>query len=45
MDGIIQEHKMFRCFNNRKMLLDRFQYFKLIEVKQYLRCCLKKIVQ
>ena len=29
--GIIQEHKMFKGFNDSKPLLDRSQFFKLIE--------------
>ena len=29
--GVIQEHKTFKCFNDSKRLLDRSQYFKLIE--------------
>ena len=29
--GIIQEHKTFKGFNDSKRLLDRFQYFKMIE--------------
>ena len=32
--GIIQEHKMFRGFNDSKWLLDRSQYFKMIESKK-----------
>ena len=32
--GIIQEHKTFKGFNNSKRLLDRSQYFKIIEGKK-----------
>ena len=32
--GIIQEHKTFKGFNDSKRLLDRSQYFKMIEAKQ-----------
>ena len=33
--GIVQEHKTFKKFNDRKRLLDRSQYFKMIEGKKY----------
>ena len=39
--GNIQEHKTFEGFNDSKRLLDRSQYFKMIEGKIYLLCCLK----
>ena len=32
--GIIQEHKTFKGFNDSKRLLDRSQYFKMIEGKK-----------
>ena len=32
--GIIQEHKTFKGFNDSKHLLDRSQYFKMIEGKK-----------
>ena len=32
--GIIQEHKTFKVFNDSKRLLDRSQYFKMIEGKK-----------
>ena len=32
--GIIQEHKTFKGFDDSKRLLDRFQYFKMIEGKK-----------
>ena len=32
--GIIQEHKTFKVFNDSKQLLDRSQYFKMIEGKK-----------
>ena len=31
--GIIQEHKTFKRFNDRERLLDRSQYFNMIEGK------------
>ena len=31
--GIIQEHMTFKGFNDSKRLLDRFQYFKMLEGK------------
>ena len=33
-DGIIQEHKTFKGFNDSKRSLDRSQYFKMIEGKK-----------
>ena len=39
--GIIQEYKTFKGFNDSKQLLDRSQYFKMIEGKKYQLCCLK----
>ena len=36
--GIIQEHKIFKGFNDSKRLLDRSQYFKMIEGKKYQLC-------
>ena len=32
--GIIQEHNTFKGFNDSKRLLDRSQYFKMIEGKE-----------
>ena len=32
--GIIQEHKTFKRFNDSKRLLDRSQYFEMIEGKK-----------
>ena len=31
--GIVREHKTLKGFNKSKRFLDRFQYFKMIEVK------------
>ena len=36
--GIIQEHKFFKGFNDSKRLLDRSQYFKMIEGEKYQLC-------
>ena len=36
--GIIQEHKTFKEFNDSKRLLDRSQYFKMIEGKKHQLC-------
>ena len=36
--GIIQEHKTFRGFNDSNRILNRAQYFKMIEVKKYQLC-------
>ena len=36
--GIIQEHKTFKGFNDSKRLLDRSQYFKMIDGKKYQLC-------
>ena len=44
--GIIQEHKIFKGFNDSKRLLDRSQYFKMIESKKnysYVAKILEKI--
>ena len=32
--GVIQKHKTFKGFNDSKRLLDRSQYFKMIEGKE-----------
>ena len=32
--GIIQEHKTFKGLNDSRRLLDRSQYFKMIECKK-----------
>ena len=32
--GIVQEHKTFKGFNDNKRLLDRSQYFKMLEGKK-----------
>ena len=39
--GIIQEHRTFKGFNDNKRLVDRSQYFNMIEGKKYLHCYLK----
>ena len=36
--GNIQEHKTFKGFNDSKRLLDRSQYFKMIEGEKYQLC-------
>ena len=36
--GIIKEQKTFKGFNDSKQLLDRSQYFKMIEGKKYQLC-------
>ena len=45
--GIIQEHKTFKGFNDSKRLLDRFQYFKMMEGKKnisYVTKIVEKII-
>ena len=32
--GIIQQHRIFKGFNNSKRLLDRSQYFNMLEGKK-----------
>ena len=39
--GMLQEHKTFKGFNNSKRLLDRPQYFEMIEGKK--KICYKKV--
>ena len=43
--GIIQEHKMFKGFNDNdsKRLLDRYQFFKMTEGKKKYRHCYLKV--
>ena len=36
--GVVKEHKTFKSFNDSKTLLDRSQYFKMIEGVKYLHC-------
>ena len=36
--GVIKEHKTFKVFNDSKRLLDRSQYFTLVEGKKYQLC-------
>ena len=43
--GIIQEHKSFKSFNDSKRLLDRAQYFKLIEGKKNISYVTKMLVK
>ena len=39
--GIVQEHKLFKGFNDNKKLLDRSQYFEMIEGKKVSALLLK----
>ena len=39
--GVLQEHATFKGFNDSKRLRDRSQYYKMIEGKKYMHCCLK----
>ena len=39
--GIIEEHKIFKRFNDIKRLLDRSQFFKMMVVEKIFVCCLK----
>ena len=37
--GVIQEHRMFKRFNDTKRFLYSSQVFKMIQGKKYLLCC------
>ena len=39
--GIMEEHKIFKYFNNSKRILNRSQNFNMLEDKKYQLCCLK----